>query len=256
MVGLEKPIFNPREPSSLAQVGVSPLTGAGNLWLWLNQARVEQDFSFGKSAGLMAQMGVVQTREAGPYQSTDPNPTLQASRPGLEGRYNFFYKFDDERRFEFATGFHVSTTHVNGLSIPSSVFSTDWFFNPWRKVEVTGVFFTGQNVTNLGTGGVRQSFAIEGQEVYPVHSRGGWGQVTLHAIPRLDFHFFSGVHDDRNSDLPLGSIGRNLLYGGNIYVRLAPNVILAFETTQVRTQYLGQGLRLNNHYDLALGYSF
>src|SRR5207248_5736340 len=30
--GLEKPIFAPREPNSLAQVGVSPLTGAGNLW--------------------------------------------------------------------------------------------------------------------------------------------------------------------------------------------------------------------------------
>jgi hypothetical protein len=31
MAGIEKPIFNPREPSSLAQVGISPLTGAGNL---------------------------------------------------------------------------------------------------------------------------------------------------------------------------------------------------------------------------------
>ena len=46
MVGLEKPIFNPREPSSLAQVGISPLTGTGNLWLWLPQVRVEQDFAF------------------------------------------------------------------------------------------------------------------------------------------------------------------------------------------------------------------
>ena len=46
MVGIDKPIFNPREPSSLAQVGISPLTGAGNLWLWMPQARVEQDFAF------------------------------------------------------------------------------------------------------------------------------------------------------------------------------------------------------------------
>jgi hypothetical protein len=40
LAGLEKPIFNPREPSSLAQVGISPLTGAGNLWLWLPQVRL------------------------------------------------------------------------------------------------------------------------------------------------------------------------------------------------------------------------
>ena len=52
MVGVEKPIFNPREPSSpLAQLAVSPLTGAGNLWLWLPQVRVEQDFSFAGSTG-------------------------------------------------------------------------------------------------------------------------------------------------------------------------------------------------------------
>src|SRR5579885_78481 len=47
LAGLEKPIFNPREPNSLAQVGISPLTGAGNLWLWIPQLRFEQDFSFG-----------------------------------------------------------------------------------------------------------------------------------------------------------------------------------------------------------------
>ncbi len=44
MVGVEKPIFNPREPSSLAQVGVSPLTGAGNLWLWVPQVRAGAGF--------------------------------------------------------------------------------------------------------------------------------------------------------------------------------------------------------------------
>ena len=30
-LGVDKPIFNPRDPDSLSQVGVSPLTGAGNL---------------------------------------------------------------------------------------------------------------------------------------------------------------------------------------------------------------------------------
>ena len=39
-------------------------------------------------------------------------------------------------------------------------------------------------------------------------------------------------------------------------VALAPNVILALETTQLRTTYLSQGVRINNHYDLALAYLF
>jgi hypothetical protein len=70
VAGLEKPIFNPREPSSLAQVGISPLTGAGNLWLWLPQVRFEQEVRLTPNAGFRAQIGAVQTREIGPYVGT------------------------------------------------------------------------------------------------------------------------------------------------------------------------------------------
>ena len=253
MAGLEKPIFNPREPSSLAQVGISPLTGAGNLWLWLNQVRFEQDIHFLPSTGVRAQLGVVQTREIGPYVGT---VTPEASRPGLEGRFNFFYNLDDDRHLEFAPGFHTSVTHAAGQSIPSTLYSFDWFFNPWKPVEFSGAFYSGQNVAHLGSG-TRQGFGIYyGRYVYAVESRGGWGQITLHALPRLDFHLFTGQVDDSSPFLNTGAIGKNLLYGGNSYFRLAPNVLLGLEATQLRTVYLGQGTRINNHYDLALAYLF
>ncbi|MCU1238365.1 MAG: hypothetical protein JWP63_6332, partial [Candidatus Solibacter sp.] len=252
MAGLEKPIFNPREPSSLAQVGISPLTGAGNLWLWLPQVRVEQDFRFAANTGLRAQLGAVQTREIGPYVGA---VTPEAARPGLEGRFNFFHKFDEDRGFEFAAGFHTSTTHAAGRSIPSNLYSLDWSFTPSRRLEFTGVFYSGQNVAHLGSG-TRQGYAIYKYYAYAVGSRGGWGQLTLHALPRLDFHLFTGQVDDENSVLNTGGIGKNLLFGGNAYFHIAPNVLVGFEASQVRTMYIGQGLRLNNHYDLALAYLF
>jgi hypothetical protein len=250
--GLEKPIFNPREPASLAQVGISPLTGAGNLWLWIPQVRVEQELRFNSTTGLRAQVGAVQTREIGPYEGA---VTPEGARPGAEGRFNFHHSFDDDRRLEFATGFHVSTTHAAGFSIPSSLYSFDWFFNPLKRVEFSGVFYSGQNVAHLGSG-TRQGYAIYGRYSHPIDSTGGWGQLTLHTLPRLDFHFFTGQVDDRNSQLDRGSIGKNLLYGGNAYFHIAPNVIVGLETTQVRTMYIGQGVRINNHYDLALAYLF
>ena len=255
MVGIEKPIFNPREPSSLAQVGVSPLTGAGNLWLWLPQVRVEQDFTWAGQTGLRAQMGVVQTREVGPYAGSIFTPSVEASRPGLEGRFEFYHKFDDDRRLELAPGFHVSTTHAGGFSIPSQVVSFDWFVNPVRWFEFTGAFYRGQNVAFLGAG-YRQGFDFDVTGPEAVHSQGGWGQFTIHVTRRIDFHLFSGQQDDRNSDLITGLIGKNLLFGGNLFFRLAPNVLLGPEVSQVRTVYVGQGTRLNNHYDLALGYLF
>ena len=156
MAGLEKPIFNPREPSSLAQVGISPLTGAGNLWLWLPQVRFEQDVRFNASTGVRAQVGAVQTREIGPYVGT---VTPEAARPAAEGRFNFYHNLDEERRLEIAAGFHTSTTHAGGFSIPSNLFAMDWFFNPWKRVEFSGVFYSGQNIADLGSG-TRQGFAL------------------------------------------------------------------------------------------------
>jgi len=255
MAGLEKPIFNPREPSSLALVGVSPLTGTGNLWLWMPQVRFQQDFSFTSATGIRAQMGVVQTREAIPYAGSTFNGPLEASRPGLEGRYEFFHNLDDERRIEVAPGFHRSTTHVAGGAVASNIFSRGWFVNPWKRLEFSGAFYYGQNVARHGNGFL-QGYKVYGQRVEPVHSVGGWGQFTVHAAPRVDIHLFTGQQDDTNDDLGTGRIGKNLLYGGNLFYRLAPNVQLGFETTQLRTLYLGQGTRINNHYDLALAYHF
>jgi hypothetical protein len=255
MAGLEKPIFNPREPSSLAQVGISPLTGAGNLWLWLPQARFQQDFAFGRSTGLRAQVGVLQTREQSPYPGAVLPGPLEPARPAFQGRFEVYRRIDEDRRIEIAPGFHASTTHVGGFSIPSRIFSTDWFLNPWRRVELSGAFYKGHNVGMLGNG-YGQGFYRYGGELRPVESIGGWGQLTVHVLPRVDLHLFSGQQDDRNDDLNYGRIGKNILYGGNIYFRLAPNVLLGLESTQVRTMYIGHGLRINNHYDLALAYSF
>ena len=92
--------------------------------------------------------------------------------------------------------------------------------------------------------------------VDPVHSKGGWTQLTLLATNRLSFNLFSGLHDDRNRDLRPGRIGKNMAYGANFFYRLAPNVLVGLESSQVRTSYIGVGNRLNNHYDLALAYLF
>src|SRR5205085_7194936 len=85
-VAHDKPIIAPREPTSLALVGVSPLTAAGNLWFWQPQVRVEQRFHFGDMAGLRAQIGVIQTNEASAIVPSEYLGSLAATRPGLEGR--------------------------------------------------------------------------------------------------------------------------------------------------------------------------
>jgi hypothetical protein len=250
LAGQQKPIFSPRDPTSFAQVGVSPLTNAGNPWLWQPQVRVEQRFTLGEESQIRAQVGVLQTNELAANLPAAFAPTLERARPALEGRFEF--KFGN---LEIAPGFHVSTTHVAGTSVPSNALSFDWFYAPWSKLQFTGLLFGGENIANLGT--LRQGFTIRGPgDVIPIGSRGGWAQVALLPTNRLSFHFMGGQHDDRNRDLTSGGIGKNQSYAGNVMYRLAPNVILAWETSRVITSYIGGPTRRNTHHDLALAYLF
>ena len=248
----DKPLLAPREPESLAQLGVSPLTGAGNLWLWQPQFRFEQRFNFGDSAGLRAQLGIYQTSETG---TGLPNTiAFDRARPGYQGRFELWSKIGGGR-VEIAPGFHVSDTHTGLASIPSRIFSLDWIVRPTPRLDFTGAFFNGKNIGVLG--GLRQGITIfPNGTLRPIEAIGGWAQISVRATGRLTFNWYAGQEDHRNADLVRGNIAKNLVYAGNFIYRLGPNVLASFEASQTRTTYLGSGTRLNPHYDIALAYLF
>ena len=257
MIGQDKPIFSPRNPDSLAQVGVAPLAGSGNLWFWEPQARFEQRFKFGEGLSLQAQAGVVQTSEFLANVPASVASTVERYRAGGETRIGIAYASQSDRRIELGSGFHYSISHVAAASVPCDVVSIDWLFAPARWMDLQGAAYTGQNLANFGLGAIRQGFTVlSPRNVLPIHAKGGWTQLTLRPSERLSFHLMGGLHDGRNRDLLSGDIAGNHSYGGNIFYHLAPNVILSLEGMQTRTHYLGSGIRLNNHYDLAIAYLF
>jgi hypothetical protein len=254
--GQEKPIFAPREPNSLATVGISPLTGAGNLWRWHPQIKYEERIPFTEATTLTAQVGLFQTQEDVTQLPASIAASIERRRPGLQGRFELAHTFDQDRRIEFAPGFHFSTTHAGGLSIPSRVFSLDWFATPFRQLQISGAFFDGRNLAHFGAQRQSLSMLPDGQ-IVAVHSRGGWGQFSLLLNDRITWNFFGGVNDDRNSDLITGNIGQNRAGASNLMFRIAPNVIVSLEALQMRSRYLGTpGKRINNRYDLAVAYQF
>lgn len=256
-IAFDKPIIAARDPDSLAQVGVSPLTGSGNLWLWRPQVRVEQRHAWGDRTGMRAQFSVIQTAERGTGVESQYEGTLSPARPGYEGRFELWTQAGGAR-FEIAPGFHASSSRVIGQSVPSRIFSVDWLIRPAARVELTGTFFNGQNVGVLG--GLRQGISIGyvngNLTAKPVETMGGWAQLKIRATQRASFNFFGGQQDDRNRDLLQGGISKNQSYGANIIYRLGPNFLTSFEASQTRTTYLGSGTRINPHYDLAFAYLF
>jgi hypothetical protein len=254
-VGQDKPILAPREPDSLAQVGVSPLTGAGNLWLWSPQARVEQRFHFGETAGLRAQIGVYETAEYPVVYPTESNETISASRPALQGRFVFWKQVGSDSRLEIAPGFHISDSHVFGVVVPSRIGSVDWRVPLGRRFALTGQAYHGQNMGVMG--GLRQpAVANEPPAFRAVRGSGGWAQVKFQPASRLTFNLFGGREDDFRRDLEVSQIHKNQNYGANAIYRVMSNVLASFEWSYVRTTYVGAGDRINRHYDLAFAYLF
>lgn len=257
MFGQDKPIISPRDPDSLAQVGYSPLTGAGNPWLWQPQIRIEQRFSLSQDSGLRVQAGVFQTSV--PDTTTPASPVMyqegEESRPGAEGRLELWRRWSETGRLEIAGGIHYNRNHLGDVSLPSNVYSVDWFFRPIRRIEFSGMFFHGRNVPVLGTLPPGYTMLPNGQ-IVPVRSNGGWAQIRIPITARLAFNVYGGQQVNRNNDLVFGDSGSNAGYFSNFMYRLAPNVILSLEGGQVRTAYYQIGNRLNDHYDLAIAYLF
>jgi len=253
-VAQDKPILAPREPDSLAQVGVSPLTGAGNLWLWRPQARIEQRFQFGDSGGLRAQIGVLETSESGNVPS-EYSAGTSAGRPALEGRFVFWKRTGSNGDLEIAPGFHVSNSQLLGFSVPSRIGSVDWRIPLAGGFTITGAAFAGENLGVIG--GLRQGVDVPYYGApKAVRGVGGWAQLEYRATRRLAFHVFGGEEDDRNRDLQAGLISKNQSYGANVMYRIVSNVVASFEAAAVETAYIGSPTRVNPHYDLAFAYLF
>ena len=181
--------------------------------------------------------------------------TLSTSSPALEGRFEFFDQYASRGRIEIAPGFHVSDTHVGGVSIPSRLFTIDWMLQPLAKWRVTGTYFHGRNAA--GVGGLRQGFTFADiNQFTAVHTFGGWAELSYLATKRLTFNSYGGQESDRTTDLLAGQISRNFVYAVNSQYRLGQNILLGLEISQARTTYTGGRIRLLNHYDLALAYLF
>ncbi|MCX6613711.1 MAG: hypothetical protein NTW74_23055 [Acidobacteria bacterium] len=253
--GQEKPLISQRDPTSLAQVGIAPATGAGNPWLWQPQVRIEQRFNLNESTQIKAQGSIYQTAEESAAVPAAFADSLAPSRPGWQGRLALNRKSGGETSWEIAPVIHASTTQVAATGVASRLYGVDWLWAPTDRLTFTGLIFSGKNIAHMGTN--RQGFTILGlRNVRPTNTRAGWGQVSYQFTPRLAANLYSGQHDDRNRDLATGAIGKNFLYAGNLVYRIATNLTISFEASQVRTDYIRLGRRLKNHYDLALAYQF
>jgi hypothetical protein len=177
-------------------------------------------------------------------------PSLQPARPALEGRAAYWRKSAGLPQLEIGGAFHLASTHVAGLAIPSHIASLDWSFSPSPKIQWSGTFYKGQNVAALGSLG--NGFLLYRSYARAIHTTAGWSQLAVPLTNRLTYRLFGGIEEDNGSF----AIMRDFTFASNLTYRLAPNVLLGVEALQSRYRSYGGARPIVNRYDLALGYLF
>ena len=254
-VGQDKPLISPYEPDSLAEVAIPALSGSGNLWFWLPQARVTHSIPISARNGIDAQVAVLQV---GSYlESNHATPGLFPGgvRPALEGRVAFWHKDGDTRKFEFAPGFHISRDRVNGSAVTARIGSLDWLYAPFAMLNFKGAAYYGEDVAALG--GLGNGFYLAGYgTARPVVSGGGWAQVSAPIDNRITLNLFGGLEHDRASGIQALSIAQAGSVAGNVMFHLTSNTIFSLEAQRLWTTTFMGTPETYNHYDLAVAYLF
>jgi hypothetical protein len=255
IVGQDKSLIAPLQPTSFAQVGIPPLAGAGNLWLWLPQVRYEERIPITTNTQAALQVGVLQTDETYSLGYLPNEVPIEESRPAIQARAEVRHQWRDESRFAFGLGFHASESHLLGRSINSRLLSTDIVYKPATKFELTGTLFHGENFSSIG-GGPPGITVTDNHVPIPIHGTGGWMQLAFPLTKRLTFDAYAGRQVNDHRDLVSPAILRTFTYAGNVLYRLSPNVIIGLEASQQRLEYLDSHQLLTNRYDASVAYLF
>jgi hypothetical protein len=234
--GQESPLIVAVSPSSLASIGFPEFAGAGNLWLWIPQIRVQGIATIGESARVGIEVAAL-APTSGDAQTaflTQPDIAERSSRPYLEGRVHAQWGQPGQEG-EVSFGGHYGWLAVGpDRRARSKALAMSLWTPLGPHLEIRAEAFTGQALAGLGGGGIGQSF---GRDSVPVHTSGGWVQLNVRPSGMWEIGGGAGLDDPDDTDLdPATARLQNLAFEGHVVWRLAP-LVVGGEVRRLRTRY-------------------
>ena len=249
MVGQDVPLIAQLNPVSIAASSTPLFAAAGNLWLWLPQARFTVG---GMKAGTAAiQFAALAPTSGDPANSfdTDLDPAERSQRPFFQARIRYLWEMS-ERPGEIGCGAHVGW--VNGITVRSEAAACD-IVAPWSIAELRAEAYTGQALKGLGGGGIGQSIGATNAAIVGV---GGWAQLNVTPSSIWGFGVGCGADDPDDLDLAPGARRRNASCGAHFVTHPSGPLVLGLEARRIVTSYSGGRRFINDHLNIAFGFEF
>jgi hypothetical protein len=250
MIGQDGPLVAGVEPVSVAAVGVAEFGTAGNLWIWLPQARftVERAVTTGRGAdadgalrvGVQGALLAPNNGDAVGLFDTGVDAAERSRRPFVQARLRARWG-EEDRAGEVGLGMHrgwiVDPTgppvgYIGSEAVVANALLPLGGVGPVR-FDVRGEAFRGTALRGLGGGGIAQTFAAAGVNTpatatapavqrasVPLATRGGWAQVNVRYLELVTAGAGCGVDAPRGTLVPAAAPRqRNNVCEGHAIVR-------------------------------------
>jgi len=269
--GLQTPLITPLSPTSFATVGEPALAWAGNLWSWLPQASVTYRRPFTDSSRAVFAFGLLDP-QAGDVVGTQAYGIVRRNlQPGYEGRVAYEWG-DRERPYELGgNGYYTRQLYYGSGTISNTNLdfwagTADWRVRP-RVAELSGEFYRGRGIGDLGGGTFKNTVAEYGAEYATgLNSTGGWTQLKFRLTPTLEANAFWGEDSARARDIrnqvpvmnasPYLYLTRNQSVAANLIFRPKTYLVFAAEYRYLKSWYIYGPARDSQTIDLTMGYLF
>jgi hypothetical protein len=200
--GLETPFFSPNVPSSYLSLAVPAFAGAGNLWNWTPDIRVERRFDF-TSSELKVEAGVLDSSGYSLSGSNVrvPTPSESSKQPVYALRLSGNNRMEDHAISFGVSAIYAPAYFAGGQALHSAGAIADWKFPLMAKLQLSGEFFTGKGFD--GFGGLALP-AVQPQDyghylyntaptLAGIPVVGGWSQLKFTLNSRSEFNAAGGL---------------------------------------------------------------
>lgn len=265
--GMEAPLISSLSPTSFAEVSEPLLAWSGNLWTWLPQFTVVQHVPVARDGQAVFGFGVLDP-EAGDVTGEVADGIQRSNlQPGYEARAAWEWG-DRSRPFEVgANGYYTRQLFYGNEKLDFWAGTVDWRFAIAKPVEISGEFYRGRGIGDLG-GGVFKNIVTgyangEGESL---DAAGGWTQVKARFAPTAEVNGFFGVDagyaDEIREGTPIVTtspylyLTKNQSFGGNVILRPRTYLVLSAEYRGLRSWYVYGPVRAAQSFTLSTGYIF